>query len=195
MPSSGTDILLLAQYTGKGGWDISIRYQREKGMEDISSETAGMPETGEKKKDRIRFHLSFTPQKNITMRSRIEFQRIQPAGKSHEDGFLLYHDMLYQFANAPLKLIFRYALFETGSYNSRLYTYENDILHIYSAPCYFGRGIRYYFMINWKPLPYIDLWMKYGRMIYPGQTYVGTGPARIDANHKTDLGIEIRFRF
>jgi hypothetical protein len=56
-----------------------------------------------------------------------------------------FFDILYKPLLAPYAAVLRLQYFETDSYNSRIYAYENDVLYSYSIPAFYDKGFRYYF--------------------------------------------------
>jgi hypothetical protein len=64
-------------------------------------------------------------------------------------------------------------MFETDSYASRIYAFENDVLYAFSSPAYYGKGWGFYFIVNYKPkqrnqkprawLP--ECWLKCGQSL------------------------------
>ncbi len=193
--SSGSDFLLLAEYFGGEGWVLSLRYQQEQGMTNGNAENPGIAPLSQTKKEKLRLNLTASPSAGLSLRSRLEVQRLQRGTGTPENAFLLYQDVLYRFTIIPLRVVLRYSMFRAASYDSRIYSYENDMQYVYSVPSYYGEGMRYYLLLNWKASSKIDLWFKAGRTVYTDRSSVGTGPAMIDANHKTDIGIELRMRF
>ncbi len=75
---------------------------------------------------------------------------------------LLLQDISYRFAKIPVSVWFRYSIFTTDSWDSRLYVYENDLLNSFSIPALSGEGSRSYIMIAWKANKFINLRIKYG---------------------------------
>ena len=55
----------------------------------------------------------------------------------------------------------RYCVFRTDDYNSRIYTWENDLLYSFSIPALSGKGSRLYFMAGWKIAGKAELRFKY----------------------------------
>jgi hypothetical protein len=53
-------------------------------------------------------------------------------------------------------------LFSTDDWNSRIYTYENDLLYSFSIPALSGEGSRSYIMLKWKIADIAELRIKYG---------------------------------
>ena len=79
---------------------------------------------------------------------------------------LLLQDLSYRFRKIPVSVWFRYCIFKTDDWDSRLYTYENDLLYSFSIPALSGEGNRTYFMVAWKAGKFADLRIKYLRFIY-----------------------------
>lgn len=77
-------------------------------------------------------------------------------------GMMLCNDLLWQPAAVPVRLWFRYALFSTGGWDTRIYAYENDLTDSFSIPALYGKGSRTYFMIEYKPVRPVMLRVKYG---------------------------------
>lgn len=77
-------------------------------------------------------------------------------------GYLMLQDISYRAARLPLSLWLRYCVFSTGSWDSRIYTWENDLLYTFTVPALSGRGSRFYIMAGWKINDKADLRVKYG---------------------------------
>jgi hypothetical protein len=75
---------------------------------------------------------------------------------------LLLQDINYRFRKVPVSVWLRYCIFKTDDWDSRLYTYENDLPGSFSIPALSGEGSRSYIMIAWKTGKFIDLRVKYG---------------------------------
>lgn len=95
----------------------------------------------------------------MTLTTRADFRGVVPSGSK---GMLLLQDIFYRFRPVPLSLWFRYCIFRSGDWDSRLYTYENDLLYSYSIPALSGEGIRTYLMIKWEFGDLAEIRLKYG---------------------------------
>jgi hypothetical protein len=56
----------------------------------------------------------------------------------------------------------RYGIYNTGGYDSGIYTWENDLLNSFSIPVMYGSGNRRYIMASWKIKERAELRIKYG---------------------------------
>ena len=77
-------------------------------------------------------------------------------------GFNLCQDINYIFRKIPVTVWFRFCLFSTDDWASRIYTYENDLLYSFSVPALAGSGSRSYLMVKWKVNEIAELRIKYG---------------------------------
>jgi hypothetical protein len=94
-----------------------------------------------------------------------------------------------------MELTLRFALFETDSYDARLYAFEQDLIGVYSIPPYSGRGMRWYGMVRVTALRSVDLWLRYGAWIYQDQTSIGSSLQEIPGNMRSDIKAQLRWRF
>ena len=86
-------------------------------------------------------------------------------------------------------------MFDTESYDSRIYTYEHDVLYAFSIPSWYGRGIRTYLNTRLDLGRHVDLWLKYALSWYPERETIGSGLNEIEGHRKSDLSFQLRVRF
>ena len=103
--------------------------------------------------------IRYSPDANLTLVTRLDYKITRPDGGT---GMLLLQDISYRFGKIPLSVWFRYCIFKTDDWDSRLYTYENDLLYSFSIPALSGEGSRSYIMVAWKATKFIDFRIKYG---------------------------------
>jgi hypothetical protein len=115
--------------------------------------------------------------------------------ETRESGWLAYHDIIYRPAVLPLSFSFRYAMFDTESYDSRIYTYEHDVLQAYAIPSWYGRGIRTYLNTRLALGSHVDLWLKYALSWYPDRESIGSGLNEIAGHHRQDINVQLRLKF
>lgn len=107
----------------------------------------------------IKGSVRYSPHENLTLMTRLDYKIARPE-RGH--GMLLLQDLSYKFEKIPLSVWFRYCIFKTDDWDSRLYTYENDLLYSFSIPALSGEGNRTYLMVDWRAAKFIDLRIKYG---------------------------------
>jgi len=94
-----------------------------------------------------------------------------------------------------LKCTARYALFDTDTYDTRLYAYENDVWLAYTLPAYSGKGVRKYIMLEYALSRRLTAWVRYARTRYTDRDEISTGLDRIAGNVRNDIKFELRASF
>lgn len=142
-----------------------------------------------------RFNLQFSLSKEIKLRSRVEYARYKRGEQKVEQGYMMYQDVIYSPLNFPLSFSARLSYFDTETYNARIYAFENDVLYAYSFPAYFYRGVRTYLTIRYRVYKGIDAWFRVANTFYSNRDHVGSGLEETPSNHRTDIKVQVRFKF
>ena len=100
------------------------------------------PAISGKKKDNFRFHISYKEGENWTFSNRVESTTIL-LNNEKENGYMFYQDIKYKPLFGKITFSSRYILFNTSTYDSRIYAYESDVLYGYSIPSYYGKEVRF----------------------------------------------------
>ncbi len=142
-----------------------------------------------------RFNVSAKASDELHFKSRFEWVKYKEGDQPSDLGYLLSQDLIYRKAGKPLRIHLRYALFHTGSYNSRIYSYENDVLYFYSIPAYAYRGSRYYVVLRYQLIRNVDGWLRLARFAYNNRDVQGSGLHKIKGSNKTEIKVQLRFKF
>ena len=103
--------------------------------------------------------------------------------------------MSYKKLSFPFSFSLRYAIFDTESFNSRIYAYENDVLYAFSIPAYNGRGTRFYVTTKYRIKRGVDLWLRFAQTYYTDRVTIGSGREEIDGNTRSEVKAQLRFKF
>lgn len=194
-PSRGHDYSLQALYSPRSHLNFSIRYrlkQKEKNQTIDSAQIRWVvPYTGQA----LRFHLSYSPSRIIDLKTRIEFSWYEEENLPLEKGLVVYQDFSYRPNTIPLTLTARFAVFETDSWNTRIYAYESDVLYYFSVPAYYSMGTRAYFLAKYTIGRDIDIWFRIAQTFYANQTSIGSGLDKTNGPSRSDVRIQARFKF
>lgn len=142
-----------------------------------------------------RFNASYGVGPSITLRTRLETVDHQRGDAPREHGFLLYQDVIHRPKQGRLEFTGRLAVFSTDSYDARLYSFESDVPGVYSMPPIYGRGMRWYAMLRYSPARHVDVWARYGSTLFTDRTVISSGLQEISGDQRSDLKVELRFKF
>lgn len=193
-PSTGRDYLTQINFNPSREVSAYIRYRFKNKQENYKEEYNYMPLISDIERHELRFLVSYNVSANIIFKNRIDMVIYKNSYSETERGYLIYQDIMYRPVRFPLEATFRYSLFATDGYNSRIYTYENDVLYAFSVPSYFNNGQRWYLMLKWKIIPRITMWLRYARTTYFNKSTIGSGNDIIDGNSKSEVKVEVKVR-
>lgn len=194
-PTTADDHLIQLNYKPDKKNEIYFRYQVRNGFQDGNVADARIDYPVERRIQIFRFNAIYQAHPNVQMRTRAQWQTFHLHGSAMERGFLMYQDVIWEKMGQPISLTFRYAIFQTDSWNTRIYAYESDVLYGFSIPPYSGRGARTYGMVRWNIRKGLDLWVRVAQWMYTDRTEISSGLNQIDGNKRTDLTVQMRFMF
>ena len=142
-----------------------------------------------------RINLSYSLGKSIKLKNRIEYARYKRGDRDVEQGFIIYQDITYKALSFPVSFSARLAYFDTETYNARIYAYESDVLYGYSFPAYFNRGMRAYLVVRYSINRNIDAWFRVANLFWSNREEIGSGLETIDGKSRTDIKVQLRFKF
>jgi hypothetical protein len=192
-PSSGWDYLVQANYTPNKDFDMRIKIQRDKAVKNLSESTVAAVQNVERTKALLQATYNLSPE--LSMNSRIALVFFNPEMQANEKGFLISQDIRYKMRKIPLSFAFRYAIFDTDSWNTRLYVYESDVLYAFSIPAYYDKGCRYYLNIGYKLLDKVQFWFRVSQTYYVEKEEISSGLSAIEGNKQTDVKLQMQIKF
>jgi len=193
-PSVGRDYLAQINFSSTRDINAYIRYRYKNKQENYKEDYSYMPIIGDLQRHELRFFVAYNISSNIIFKNRLDMVIYKNDFSPKEHGYLIYQDIMYRPDLFPVEATFRYSLFATDGYNSRIYTYENDVLYAFSVPSYFDKGQRWYLMLKWKILPQATMWLRYARTTYFNKNVIGSSNDLILGNHKSEIKVELKIR-
>lgn len=196
-PSRGCEFQIMLSYPFSKFMQLDMRYKKtEKQMNFLIPGNISEEIVSEYSKNQLRLDFSYHITREISFHNRMEliFYEI-PLQKTTEQGFLVFQDISYKPANKKISCSFRYALFDTDGYSSRIYAYEKDLLHSFSIPAYFEKGSRCILNAEYKFNRKISLSGRFARFYYFKKESVGSGLDEIIGPSRTDVKLQLRFLF
>ncbi len=84
--------------------------------------------------------------------------------------------------------------FESDSFDSRLFQYENDLPGVLTNRALFGRGNRWYFLAKYQPAKKFAAYLKYSETYRDDVDVIGTGSDQIYGNLDRRVGVQLEMK-
>lgn len=192
-PSAGNDYFLQADFNPSREVSMYVRLKyEEKQINETVSE--GIDDLMQQENLKLRLHLNYNLNRQLSLKSRVETSSYQKGNSKSEYGYMVYQDIFYSLKQIPLNINLRFAIFDTDTYNARIYAYESDMLYSFSVPAFYSRGTRFYLNLKYSVTKYIDLWIKYSQTYYSDLNVISSGLSEIDGNTKSEIKAQVRIR-
>jgi hypothetical protein len=189
-PSEGYDLQIQADCRITNNTDLYIRYKNKKKGKKYNNGTVNINSSEQYKKTRL--HFQYCPSKILTLKTRFEHVAYQMNNK--ENGWMVFQDIQLSLRKIPLNLSTRLAFFNTESYNTRIYAYENDLLYTFSIPAYYDKGLRSYINMKFKLSKNIEIWLKAANTTINNAESIGSGYNEIAGNKKSEVKFQLRLK-
>jgi hypothetical protein len=193
-PSEGYEVLGQITYTPTKTFKAVLRYKSELKQQNTDLEVPINYLDGVKKES-YRGDVSWQLNKSFSFQNRLEVSQFKKGNTKPEFGYLIYQDIDYSPLFSKISGNIRLAYFNTPSFNSRIYAYEDDVLYNFTFGMYNGKGFRTYLNLKYKLIKRVDIWAKYALSRYNKAETVGTGLDEINGNKKTDVKLQLRYQF
>jgi hypothetical protein len=195
-PSEGFDWFAQVDYNMSRSVSMFWRFKAQEKEQPLTPLDSYLGLMLPEKSFKARYSVKIQADNFWRLKTQIEYNRFTPnTGEQAENGYLLSQDLIYRLPNFPLQLTGRFAVFRTDSYNARIYAYEYDVLYAFSIPAYYYHGKRTYFLLKYSPSDKIDIWFRIARTYFDNKDVISSGLTEIDSPHKTDIKVQIRYKF
>lgn len=114
--------------------------------------------------------------------------------KTHSVGWMISQSIDYK-PLTWLNVAASSGYFHTRDYNSRIYNYERGMLYNFGSQVFYGHGMRFTLFTRLDMGKNIILILKYGTTKYFDRDYISSGLQQIDSNRKTDLEVQLKWKF
>ncbi|HMG81833.1 MAG TPA: helix-hairpin-helix domain-containing protein [Ferruginibacter sp.] len=194
-PSYGADYFVGITYTPSKQVEWYLNYRNGAKGKNYNADSAMLTPVTLRPIDDIREEVIYKLSPAFTLRNRVELLWFDKKAPDAENGFLAFIDVLYKPPMKNFSGNVRLQYFETDSYNSRLYAYEDDVLYSFSIPVFYGKGIRYYINAHYEFSKKLGLWCRFAQTVYKDQNVIGTGLDEINGNTRTEVKLQAIYQF
>lgn len=193
-PSYGSDFLSQLTYSWYKKGKVALRFRYRLKQENLSLSTYSTNILADIHRSQLRLDFHYKLNSIWTVRTRAELSLFEKESNTKSNGFLVYQDVFWKGLD-KLQLNLRASYFNTSDYDSRIYTFESDVLYAASFPVYFDKGFRSYLNLRWRITKKLDLWSRYSVVHYFNRETIGSGLDEIKGKMKSDIKLQIRYQW
>lgn len=193
-PSDGYELLSQVSYTPTKTFRATLRYKSELKQQNTSA-TVPFNYLDDVKRENYRADVKWSLTKFLSFQNRVEVMQFKKGSDKAEFGYLVYQDVNYAPLSSRFSGNFRVAYFNTASYNSRIYAYEDDVLYNFTFGLYNGKGLRGYANVKYNLAKRLDVWARYALFNYENVQNVGSGLDEINGKMKSEVRLQLRYQF
>ncbi|HMN90827.1 MAG TPA: helix-hairpin-helix domain-containing protein [Saprospiraceae bacterium] len=142
-----------------------------------------------------RLHVENQLSRTVELRSRLDWGFSQVGDNPKSTGFAVYQDVIFRPVGFPLSFNARFAIFETEGFQTRFYSFENDLLFNFSIPAYYNRGTRFYLNARYRATRNLTLEARIAQTYWANRETIGSGLEEINGPARTQASAQVRLRF
>ncbi len=191
-PSAGREYLVQLQYQPSKIFNATLRYRFE---EKDQNETAEEPvhHIINKTRQQLRFHFNAQLSGKVHLKSRVEAVWYEKGRVGEEQGFMSYLESGFQQGKWGGNARWQY--FQTDGYNSRIYSFESNVLYNNLVPAVFHSGSRYYVNLNYRITKKIRAWFRWSQTIFEQALEQGSGLDAFYGKNRKDMSVQLMCLF
>ncbi|MCL6494913.1 MAG: hypothetical protein K6T54_09090, partial [Ignavibacterium sp.] len=189
VPSSGEEFYLSYSKNIFSKTQLNLRLKSER--KEVTEKLNDLKTVVQRIRNSYRTEIVYDVSNKLRMKSRFEFNTYDiKDAEINEKGFLVFQDIRYAVTKTLL-LYGRIIFFETDSFNSAVYEFENDLTGVLTNLAMYGKGLRWYLMIRYKPFDFATLSLKYSETYKPNEITLSSGNNLIRNNLDNRISFQI----
>ena len=191
IPSDGHEWLLRLNYQPARTISFFIQAREESKVRNVTNET-NLYLTVPGIKRNYWFNVDYSVGQNLRFKTRAQFSTFD-FNNTTSKGMTMVQDATIDLGK--ISITSRYALFDTDDYDNRQYVFERDVWLAYALPAYSGKGIRNYILVQYTFTKKLTFWLRWASTRYIDRDVIGSSNDTINGKTKTDVRVQLRYRF
>ncbi|MCX6307485.1 MAG: hypothetical protein NTY32_01190, partial [Bacteroidia bacterium] len=115
-------------------------------------------------------------------------------GKNQSKGYAVAQDVGLEPYGNRFSVMLHAVLFNTASWENRIYLWEKDLPGAFSMPMLYGQGCRMSLFANYK-YKNMNIQLKIADSVQPGMDVLGDGLEQVFGNRRTEARIQLSWKF
>lgn len=193
-PSTGLEYMVQADYSPGKSLSLYLRYKYKQKDKNRTPEDGTALSVQQYQQQRLRLQLLYTPTPSVWLKTSADGVFYSETEKK-STGFILAQSFGWKPVHFPVQSDVYAAYFRTDDYNSRISSYEKNILYAFNMPTFYGKGLRFSLTIRTDLGEHLSLSAKYGCSYYLDREVIGTDLEEIEGPLKMDVYALLRWKF
>jgi hypothetical protein len=191
-PSNGQEWLVRWSYQPQKTRQVTVQFKQERKMRNLTEEVESTPtqQVGMILKSQAQASLELDISPELSSRSRVLWNQVT-FDQRKTQGWMLIQEC--SFARGNWKLTARMALFDTDTFDNRLYAYEQNAVGTFAIPAFSGRGTRQYLLAQYKIRSRLTAYFRIAQTIYSDREVISSGMQAISGPKQTDTVLLLRY--
>lgn len=184
--------MLRAVFTPHDEWNFTLRYRlkmAERDFTDVDKHRFLLF----RYHHRFRYQQDYSPNRLITLSTIIDYNCLHHA-ELFEQGSMLTQRFSWTPHKLPISLYSSFSYFNTDSYSTRTSVYERGLIYSFSFPSYYSHGYHLGVVCQYAINKQLSTAVRFSHTHYFDRPTIGSGTELIDASHRQDISIQLRWR-
>ncbi|MDD8017393.1 MAG: helix-hairpin-helix domain-containing protein [Bacteroidota bacterium] len=151
-------------------------------------------EDDERQQVNYRIGYKYTVYSNFIIAQRLEIVNVNYFPTHYfEKGMLTFVELAFNRKSFPVSVKSRFILFDSDSYDARLYQYESNMRGGFSNPPLYGKGMRWYMIATYSMFENLFLSLRYSETKKLDVTVIGSGDDEIAGSLDNQVSLQLDF--
>lgn len=193
-PSKAIDYYFSGTYAFSRVSNVEIRYKFKQKEKDTRYPDERSTSVLPYRTNKLRLRYNHELKTGWNFRTTMDMAYYREKHFPKESGYMLSQNIGYR-GNKRISGDAYLGWFNTDTYNTRLYSYERNLLNMFYMPFFYGNGYRLALSARYHIKPNLSVSVKGGHTHYFDRETIGSGTDLIDGNTRTDVFMYIRWQF
>lgn len=192
IPSSGYEFLFDLSSKPLSQVETNLRYKHER--KELSQKIDNLKSLVTQLKQTYRGEIIYEVSKSLRLKTRVEILNYILNSFNKENGLMVFQDLRI-FPLQNIQLDSRIIFFQTDSFHSAIYEFENDLAGIFTNTALYGKGVRWYLLVKFKIIKHLSISAKYSETYKPLEKVIGSGLSEIQNNVDNKISLQIDLNY
>ena len=193
-PSSAIDLYAMATYNFTRETFFEARYKFKRKEKNVKLPDDNITTVLPYQTHKLRLRYLKTLYNGWYFRTTLDFATSQTLHFPSEFGYMISQNFGHR-GNKKIHGDGFIGYFNLDSYDSRLYSYERNILSTFYMPSFYGEGVRVALSVRWNIKSNLTFSVKASQTRYFNRDVISSGTEQIDGNSRSDIFTYLVFKF